>query len=77
MGLHVRDPAYACTCIVACVILHNIATKNRDYIETEKGRQLDNITVNDDPDQEAAEQSDWQNTNAGRIFRNAIVGKYF
>ena len=76
MGLRVKKPLYACKCILACIVLHNIATKNRDYIETETGRNLDDKDTSD-PDSEAAEQSDWQATNAGQIFRNAIVADYF
>ena len=77
MGLRVQSPAYACKCIMACIVLHNIATKNHDYIETEQGRQLDEADTNEANDEEIVEQSEWQATNAGRIFRNAVANKYF
>ena len=62
---------------MACVVLHNFATAQRDFIDPEYLRELDDP----EPEQDAMDYNDNQTENqalsAGKMYRNAVVNRLF
>lgn len=71
IGLRFRDPCKCCTVIQACLVLHNIATKRRDFIDPKINSNLD-----EEPEDIEILEDDAANE-AGKTVRNFYAMRYF
>ena len=78
MGIRSKSPETACQIITACIVLHNFATAQRDYIDPEYLRDLDD---NDNEAPDALDfidnQTEVQALSAGRMYRNVVVNRLY
>ena len=77
MGIRNNSPETACQIITACVVLHNFATAQHDFIDPEYLRELDD----NDNDPEAIDfidnQTEMQALNAGKMYRNVVANRLY
>lgn len=71
MGLRFREPEKCCRVIQACLVLHNIATRRRDFIDPAINMHLD--VEPEDPDI----MNDEDANTAGKAVRNFYARRYF
>ena len=65
----------ACKIITACVVLHNLATAQRDFIDPEYLRELDDAETDPEAFDFIDNQTEVQSLAAGRMYRNVVVAR--
>ena len=69
-GIRSKTPSRCCVLIQACLVLHNIGTTRRDYIEYTPGRDVGVVDHGEIFPEKLA-------TKAGKKLRNYYARKYF
>ena len=77
LGIRARTPAKACRIIIACAVLHNIATMQRDHITTGTKIQLDSSDSDNSDEETQQNKSDYANRSAGKMLRDHITYNTF
>ena len=71
MGLRFKNPKKCCKVILACMVLHNFCTLNRDHIDL--GPQIRNTEADDRVAMEVSNSV----YNAGKMYRNYVAHSFF